>query len=833
MTKYIKPLFIYISTHLLTNQIAAQPTYLYIQTIEVVDVNQKKLSLEGQQRIKKIAQIPDKITSAYLEKLPQKATYLLFLQGYVADLTYTQSQTHHLKIKIRILKRLDKIRYVQFKGIKKSEKKALLALIPFKKDHFLLPHHKHEALTAIENHFKYQGFPHVHVLLKQAHSKKHQTVLRFEIEKNKKIYIDKVTFVGNHHLAKLKLATQLIYAQERIKNFTHLFQKLFTWSIGTQGLSHLIRFMQGTPLVEAYLMHDIAALKQCYHTKGFVEVAIDYHVTYTKKNKANVTFLIKEGTPYQFGGHITWQGNHIYSEHELNKWIGLKKGQVLNWVKLQNKIYGKAHSKSIQSLYEKKNYTLTAIDIQMHKVGTKAINLIIKLKAQPQPIIHKIVIHQDIPLSFNVANILRQNGLKKGAAIAELKLKNARAILAKTGLFLPESINFYREKISDKKENLICSLEVNYKKKGSTILGFQNWDGVLGVRLKNIDLKKFLQGKKLWVGSQKLSLQINQNLTKLIKFWEINELFSDRKSKFILSFEDLLSSLSIPIKVGADAWVINNAKDEAHEFKKGSSLHMGAMWSNESGMHTLEGLLSAESTQVGNLKISSREIIASGNLKQLMAQATYTFHNLNNPLYPTQGNKLHIQANLFHYLSAHPLLKATYPYLKSTYSKYFELGPIPHLKQTITLKCETSAGLTNLNTSSPIGKFFLGELNRETHLYSSLASDYIRLRGYKNEDIPVNNLSNRIYRGGAYFLMQSGEIRYPLKKSKEAYLLLFIDGACTADALTQPDLAYALSMGLGFRIQTPLGMLGFNFGWPLVHKKNWLPSPDFRLELAW
>lgn len=799
----------------------------FVESIEIISPDGHQVDVQEVEAIKKIAKLPEK-TSVKLpdDQLFRSASNRLFLQGYVVNIhTIEVEHSQAIKLQIRILQKLAKIDSITWEGIEQSEEEELLNIIPCKTSTFLVPYHKKEALPIIEAYFKQKGFPHIQVKLHETSATDNQTNLCFLVDKGEKIYVRRVVCRGNHHLPTQELTKQMPIIKARIKKFKHLIKKLCTWSVGLEGLGHIIQFFTGTPLVINQLDQDINWIKNYYQSKGFIDIAITYEVVYKEKGYADIILKIVEGPQYTIG-NITSQGDTVYEDHALNKFLGIKSGNVFDLVSLQKKTARQGLYAAIEKFYDAKGYSLVSFNIKTYKNENNRVDLAIEIQKKPQLVINKIVIHKDLPIDFNVRKVLQQNGLQEGKAITHKKLESCRDSLIHTDLFVPEKILFIPEQEEDGKVDLICKLFV---KRPQPIVsgGFEGWDGTASIVMPNIDIKKFLQHKKPCVGSQKLFLQFNQNLANVVKFWRLPRFLSDTKRKFALSFQDTINPFSNPITIGLDVFASPSTKNTQSEFTKGVAINTTTKWGSQTHFSELRTALGFHTIDVENIRlnISQSQEEVNENIKQCPLSIDYVKYKVNDLCYPTKGSSLSVGLKLS--LSPRQALRANYGRLVGSYSVYKQTPLIPGWKHPLTIKWKSSAGVSSFDSTSPIGRFYLGSRDGE-HLDDSLDRHYISLRGYSSKNIAITSPGAQ-YEGGSCFFMQSIEVRYPLEKSIPSYALLFIDCACSSQSLTKPLSSGGVSVGIGFRTKTPLGILGFDLAWPLVGEKGWLPKLHIQL----
>ncbi|MDR3300995.1 MAG: outer membrane protein assembly factor BamA [Spirochaetaceae bacterium] len=159
----------------------------------------------------------------------------------------------------------------------------------------------------------------------------------FVISEGEQITIDKINFEGNQQFSTRTMRGQISLSEKGILG----------------GL-----FTDGA-FQESKLVADRYAIRQYYHDRGYIDADItDVTRDITHDDKGahlTLTFKIYEGRVYTFDG-VTFDGNKIFSNDELQKLIHSGKGKTVNAQRLE------ADLQRVADLYYENGYIYNAIN---------------------------------------------------------------------------------------------------------------------------------------------------------------------------------------------------------------------------------------------------------------------------------------------------------------------------------------------------------------------------------------------------------------------------------------------------------------------------------------
>jgi len=215
-------------------------------------------------------------------------------------------------------------------GLRRSE---LLDVISIKVSDIHNPVKIRADVEAIKNKYVEKGFPNTNVTVTETPSGDSSIVVTFVISEGNKITIRNIEFQGNTKFTKKTLRGQLSLKQKTLLN-DGAFQ-------------------------ESKLLADIEAVNKYYHDRGYIDAnVIDVTRTFDIDEKGThmtLTFMIEEGDSFTFGG-ITFEGNIIFSNAQLDKLIYSKKGDTLNYSKVMSDL------QRVSDLYYENGYIFNTIE---------------------------------------------------------------------------------------------------------------------------------------------------------------------------------------------------------------------------------------------------------------------------------------------------------------------------------------------------------------------------------------------------------------------------------------------------------------------------------------
>ncbi|HNY16943.1 MAG TPA: outer membrane protein assembly factor BamA [Treponemataceae bacterium] len=236
----------------------------------------------------------------------------LYALEYFADITPVAVPGDEAKTSVILnFKVVEKpvIKSIKFSGNKKLKAAEILEKVTLKEGDIFNELKSRSDERAIRDFYLEKGYANVKVSSEATTGKDGSIVLIFTINEGKQTIVSALRFEGNKVMASRTLKKELKLKENKL-------------------------FSTGT-FREADLEADKLSIESYYHERGYIDAKVESVIrdvdTEKDKNKnlLTLTFVIKEGEQYTYGG-TKISGNHLFTNEELLSKIRLTEGDVLN-----------------------------------------------------------------------------------------------------------------------------------------------------------------------------------------------------------------------------------------------------------------------------------------------------------------------------------------------------------------------------------------------------------------------------------------------------------------------------------------------------------------------
>lgn len=201
---------------------------------------------------------------------------------------------------------------------------------------------------------------------------------------------------------------------------------------------------------EAFIEIDKGLVTSYYKERGYMDAAIVdvvKEVTYNEaknQDEIEITFIVKEGSRYTYGG-LTLTGNTLFTTEELLSFINMKKGDVFNQTKFTTGIY------AIANKYYENGYTSNYFSDPVKEIDpdTMMVSFSMQIQEKPRSHIENIIITGNTKTKDYV--IRRELGIETGDIYSLSKIQSGLRNLGNTQFFSAVSPDF----VQGSEENLI------------------------------------------------------------------------------------------------------------------------------------------------------------------------------------------------------------------------------------------------------------------------------------------------------------------------------------------------------------------------------------------
>lgn len=708
-----------------------------------------------------------------------------------------------LEIHLQERPRLARYNYV---GIKKTYHEDLNEKLKrfINKNDVVTENKKQTAVNEIKEFFKDKGFYDAGVVVHEKRDTKmrNSMVLEFEIYPHERVKIAQIIFEGNDLVSDKKLRSKL----EETKQKGKIFGK--------------------SKLVKEELEKDKVKVIKYYNTVGFRDARfLGDSIWRNEDGTLNLKLMVEEGHRFHIG-NITWKGNSIHDEKQLNTYLGIKKGDVYNQELLEQRLKFSQDGRDVSSLYMDDGYLFFRVEPTEVSIYNDSIDFEMRIYEGPQATIDKVNIIGNDRTHEHV--IRRELRTRPGEKFSRSDIIRSQRQIINLGYFDQEKVNMDTD-VNPQRGTVDITYSVAEKPSDQLELsagwgGFQGVIGTLGVTFNNFAMRNLFNkkqwdplptgdGQKLslrgqsngkfyqsynfsftepWLGGKRAnSLTIGAFLTKFNQ-----ELFGLGKMQITRGYVGLGSQLKWP-----DDNFVTNTTVNIENIKLS-----GSLGSDRSFIDPRTGIP-----------------IEGGSFNNFSLKQTFARNTIYDPLFPRSGSNISLTISL------------TPPY--SLFRKNINSDGSPQevfkfveyhkwrldaqwyatLAGKLVLKMQAKMGLLGYYNQKiglvPFERFELGGDGLSNQNYGITGRDILALRGYEVADISANAASSG---GATIFNKFTLELRYPLtlNPNSSIFLLSFLEGGnAWIGSKNYNPFDLKRSAGLGMRVFLPMfGLLGFDYG---------------------
>lgn len=284
---------------------------------------------------------------------------------------------------------------IKFSGNKELHLSDLKSKISTKRDDIFNENKLMLDERAIRNYYIEKGYTKATVAASHEQKKDGIHVL-FKIFEGKKTVVKKIDFVGNK-----VVSTRTLKGKIKMKE---------------AGLFHKGAY------TDYSISADSRAILAYYQNRGYadskiVNVATESEYNEKKKREEiSITFEILEGAQYTYGG-MTFDGNSIFTDEDLENLVTLKAGSVYNETKFQE---SKAN---IQNKYYENGYTSNNFDSEQKKdADLRIVSYVLHITEKPRSHIENIIVKGNEKTKDFV--IRREIPIDEGDIFSNAKISN-------------------------------------------------------------------------------------------------------------------------------------------------------------------------------------------------------------------------------------------------------------------------------------------------------------------------------------------------------------------------------------------------------------------------
>ncbi len=729
----------------------------------------------------------------------------LWDQKMFSDVEINVLKVENNKIWLEIyLEERPRLSEVKFYGIKNADEEELTEKLELIKGRQITENTLVVSKNIIEDFYAEKGFSKtkVRIFKKQDTTYQNAVILNIYIDKLKKTRIENLVIDGN-----------TVIGNRKLKWFKIKDTKEKRW----YGL------LKPSKYIEDKYEDDKKKIIAEYNKKGYRDAKIIEDSVYPAKNQnVNIYIKIEEGKQYFFRD-IKWVGNTKYETSDLNKKLQIKKGDVYNREKLDNRLT--IDQDAVGNLYMDNGYLFFNINPIEKKIENDSVDIELRIYEGPIARINEIIIKGNDRTNDNV--IRRELYTVPGELFSKNDIIRSIRELANLGHFDPERI--VPTPLPNAAEGTV-DIEYSLVERGNDRVEISGgWGagmlvGRLGLSFNNFSIQNIFD-KKAWRplptgDGQKFSINAQTNGT-AYQYYSITfqEPWLGGKKP---------NSLSVSLYYNRQTnrtYYNPNPSNLMTADVAGISLGLGRRLKWPDNYFTIYNSLGYQYYTLNDWEYRSYiRDVTNGTYNSVNFNTVFARNSVDNPLYSRRGSEFSLGIELTPPLS---LLNNNNYASMDTQDKYkwleyhkwnFTARWFTPIWDDLVFHTKTEFGILGFYNKaigySPIGGFSLGGSGMA---YYSYGVDIIGLRGYSDGDLtPVA--------GGNIYTKYTMELRYPVVLSETAtiFALAFAEaGNAWSNTKTFNPFTVKKSAGIGVRIFLPmLGQLGFDWGYGFDSQNN-------------
>lgn len=763
-------------------------------------------------------------------------------QGLFSDVRVDASKIVDDKIFLEIyLRERPRLSSVTYHGVKKSELEDIKERVLLLEGSQVVDAQLVNAERIITDIFKEKGFleTEVNIVQRDDPDQENSIILDIYVDKKEKVKVKNLVFHGVENIPENKL----------------------NWAMKKTNDRRLMNLLRPKKFQEDLYEEDKQNVLKKYNELGYRDAMIvkDSISKIEGENKVQIDIWIEEGDKY-FIRDIDWVGNTIYSEEDLNSFLGITRGDVYNQTLLDERVT--LDNDAVSNLYLDNGYLFFNITPVEVNIDNDSIDLQMRIYEGKQARINRIIIEGNTKTFENVAR--RELYTLPGDLFSKSKLMRSYRQLAQLGHFDQERIGIdpipnQENGTVDIKYSLIERANDQVELSGGWGMGM--FVGSIGLRFTNFSVQNLLDReawKPLPAGDgQTLSLraQTNGKYYQQYSFTFMDPWFGGNKpNNFSLSFfyskltqsDDNYnyygnspygyspygssygygggySPYSPYNQYGGYQRDMSDAKIISWQITYGASIGYGYRLSWPDDYFTVYHELSM---QHYNLKAWPYYFLQDGDINDFSFKTVFSRNSLDNPLYTRRGSSFSLSLELTppyslingkDYSDPNMTKRERYNFLE--YHKWlFNAKWFTPLDKADKLVLHTKyefglLGYFDENRRSPLEGFKVGGDGMSGYDY--YGSDNIALRGYQNGSVTSKGSDGG--NSANIYSKATIELRYPitLSESAQIYALGFLEAGNSWYDYEQFNIFdLKRSAGVGVRFWLPMfGLLGIDWGY--------------------
>ena len=258
--------------------------------------------------------------------------------------------------------------------------------------------------------------------------------LTFTINKGKKVKIKNITIHGRNKI----INTNKTFFNRKDTVFAVSNRKVKK-SMKETKIKNFWRIFKVSKFIDKNYEEDKLNLIAKYNEVGYRDARIVSDTTYMNEdNTLSVEMTIIEGEPYTFG-KITFVGNKVYTNEELDRQLGIKEGSIFDQSVLDARLFGSADGNDLSSLYLDDGYLFFNANPVEIAANNRSIDLEIRIYEGKQARVNKVLIKGNTKTNDHV--IMREIRTRPGDLFKRSDIMRSQRELNQMQYFDPEAFD--------------------------------------------------------------------------------------------------------------------------------------------------------------------------------------------------------------------------------------------------------------------------------------------------------------------------------------------------------------------------------------------------------
>ena len=348
------------------------------------------------------------------------AVQKLWQQGLFADVRISIAEVVSDTVILDIfLQERPRISSVKLNGLKKSDNTDLVEKINLPVGSQVTEYLLNTASKIIKDHFVEKGFLNTKVdfVQKDDPENPNNIILSINVDKQEKVKIADITFVGNEFFKAKTLRKKM--KGTKIKN---------------------MNFFRSSKYIGEKYDEDKDKLTTFYNDNGFKDFTIISDSLYpVSEDRVALHIRIEEGEQY-FLRNVDWVGNSVYRKEDLERTFNVKTGTVYNQTLINDRLNGYAGAEdAVSNLYQDHGYLFSRLTPVESKVDNDSIDLEIRIYEGDQAYLNNVLISGNTRTNEHVPR--RELYTLPGDLFSKTAILRSIRQLGVLGHFDPEKIN--------------------------------------------------------------------------------------------------------------------------------------------------------------------------------------------------------------------------------------------------------------------------------------------------------------------------------------------------------------------------------------------------------